>query len=118
MWGMFGLPGMQGAASEGAGAQVPEGFPTEVPLPPAKLKGSLAAATPEGGMWLLTYGIDPGTPVEAVKAQAQVLKEAGFTTPLEVYGGEGGGGTFVNGALAVVLAASGTELTLMVTRQS
>jgi hypothetical protein len=99
----------------GTSAEVPDGFPSAVPLPEGDL--TVSAKSPEGG-FTLQYQVS-GSPAEAADAYAQALTEAGFTVDRTASANEAGGFTATGKGYDLTVLALGigerTGLSLNVT---
>jgi hypothetical protein len=99
----------------GTSAEVPDGFPSDIPLPEGDL--TVSAKSPDGG-FTLQYQVE-GTPTEAADAYAKTLTDAGFTVDRSASATEAGGFTASGKGFDLTVLALGigerTGLSLNVT---
>ena len=89
--GNFSMETDEGTFESQAG-QVPEDFPSSVPLPDATVANGTRMDSADGTAWTVNFQYDSGEPSEVFAAQVEALEDAGFTSDSEFNMGDGSGG--------------------------
>lgn len=121
--GCFGNPGdlvnqgVEDAIESATGGEVsldgelPEGFPTSVPL----IDGDITVAAGAGGSEGWVVVITPSSSDDPVADAASALEAAGFTEDRTISGDGGGAAVYTNGEYGVLLVGQGTSVSYTVT---
>lgn len=108
--GGFSMETDEGTFESQAG-QIPEDFPSSVPLPDAPVANGSRMDGTDGMAWTVNFQYDSGEPSEVFAAQVQALEDAGFTSESEFNMGDGSsgmsGGLFENDEYTVNVSVIG-----------